>query len=153
MAVCGGRTGAWSSASVDAHALTGVSCASSTLCVAVDDEGGVLSSTDPTGGSDAWTLSPVDGSAVLVGVSCPSESLCVAIDASGNVLTSTTPTAPVWSTAAVDDAGNILTSTDPTGGAAAWTLGNVDPNPLNGVSCAAATLCVAVDSRGYRIAG
>src|SRR5919198_4752230 len=68
---------------------------------------------------------------LLVGVSCPSTSLCVAVDYSG---------------------GNVVTSTNPAGGAAAWTVTNVDGSPrlqssgvrLSAVSCQTNSLCVAV---------
>src|SRR5207342_832113 len=86
------------------RALLGVSCPSTSLCVAVDDEGNVVTSTSPTGGAGAWTVTGVDGSNEFVGVSCPSTSLCVAADFDGN----------------------IVTSTDPTGGASKWTVTAVD---------------------------
>ena len=77
-----------------------ISCASTSLCVAVDGAGDVLSSSNPAGGSGAWTMINVDGTTPFRGVSCPSLSLCVAVDAAGNVVTSTDPTggAPSLST-------------------------------------------------------
>ena len=42
--------------------LYGVSCPSSGLCVAVDRAGNVVTSTNPTGGAAAWTVTDVDGS-------------------------------------------------------------------------------------------
>ena len=86
------------------HTLYGVSCATASLCVAVDDAGNVVTSTDPTGGAAKWTAANVDGSNSLRDVSCPSTSLCVA----------------------VDNVGNVVTATDPTGGSAAWTAASVD---------------------------
>src|SRR4029077_19109748 len=80
-----------------------VSCPSSGLCVAVDNGGNVVTSSNPTGGAAAWTVTHVDGSNFLVGVSCPSSGLCVA----------------------VVQVGNVVTSSNPTGGAAAWTVTNV----------------------------
>jgi hypothetical protein len=41
---------------VDQPSLTGVSCPSVSLCVAVDRAGNVLTSANPTGGSSAWTV-------------------------------------------------------------------------------------------------
>src|SRR5260370_4908977 len=80
--------------------LVGVSCSSIRLCVAVDYIGGnVVTSSDPTGGVAAWTVTNVDRSRwnssghTLSGVSCPSISLCVAVDNSGNAITSHKPTA------------------------------------------------------------
>jgi hypothetical protein len=93
--------------------VTGVSCPSSGLCVAVDGSGNVVTSSNPTGGSATWTLANVDGTNNLNSVSCPSSSLCVA----------------------VDGAGNVVTSSNPTGRALAWTVTNVDgTDNLNSVS-------------------
>jgi hypothetical protein len=82
-------------------------------------------STDPSGGSAAWTVTQVEPGTYLTDVSCPSASLCVATDASGNV----------------------VASTNPTGGASAWRVAHVDPEPfspsLNAISCPSTSLCVA----------
>jgi hypothetical protein len=153
--------------------LNSVSCPASGLCVAVDNGGNVVTSTNPTGWASAWTVTDVDGSNLLFGVSCPSIGLCVAVDWSGNVVTSTNPTggASAWTAAddvsggtnslsgvscpsiglcvAVDNAGNVVTSTNPTGGTAAWTVTHVDgSNYLSGVSCPSSGLCIAVDRSG-----
>jgi hypothetical protein len=144
-AVAAGAQFGWRAADVDrGHKLTGVSCASISLCVAFDapdveapqgeGPGNVVTSTDPTAGAAAWKLAHVDPHRTINSVSCPSTSLCVA----------------------VDNAGNVLTSTDPTGGAGAWTLAAVDPGTdtgvvssgLTGVSCPSVSLCVAVDIEG-----
>jgi len=118
--------------------LSGVSCPSTSLCVAVDRVGNVITSSNPTGGASTWTTTNVDGTdrnvSWLEGVSCPTDNLCVAVDGGSNV----------------------LTSTDPTGGAAAWKVTHVDEGGINlglpvtmtAVSCSRTDLCVAVDSRG-----
>jgi hypothetical protein len=116
------------------NTITGVSCPSTSLCVATYDAGtitptgavptgGVLTSTNPTGGAAAWTATTLYRS--FNGVSCPTTTLCVA---------------------AVNDpnAGVVLTSTDPTGGAGAWSSTNTGSDlTLQAVSCASTTLCVA----------
>lgn len=61
-----GGAAAWRLTNVDSNneaiangvgvALNGVSCPSSTLCVAVDDLGNAVTSTNPTGGAAAWTV-------------------------------------------------------------------------------------------------
>ncbi|HEY5262105.1 MAG TPA: hypothetical protein VIJ33_08325 [Solirubrobacteraceae bacterium] len=110
--------------------VTGVSCPSVSLCVASyyghegpDPIGGVLTSTDPTGGAGAWTATNLQES--VNGISCPTVGLCVA-----------TPNEP--------SAGLVLTSTDPTGGAGAWATTNTGLyTTLQSVSCASTTLCVA----------
>lgn len=103
------------------------SCPSTSLCVAVAGND-VATSTDPTGGQAAWTLTTgVDTGSSLTDVSCPSTSFCVATDYSGN----------------------ILTSSDPAGGAGAWQATNIDGStPIMRLSCASESLCVAVDNEG-----
>jgi hypothetical protein len=110
-----------------------VSCPSTTLCVATDWDGNVITSTDPTGGAKAWSIANVDSAPhlhALVGVSCPSPSLCIApaSDSSG---------------------GNLAVSTSPAGGAGAWTLDHIDGDlELVGAGCASNSLCVAFDTAG-----
>ncbi len=117
-----------------------VSCPSTSLCVAVGVDGRIYSSTDPTGGRNAWRLTwtcstPGDCAQDLTAVSCSSRSLCVG----------------------VDQQGDVITSTDPTGGTSAWTITSVDPSctsprqcpgALSGVSCPSTSLCVSVDKAG-----
>jgi hypothetical protein len=114
-------------------AITALACPSASLCVGVDSNGYVLTSTDPAGGPSAWTIAPVDTAAQyenyspLVLVSCPSISLCVAADFTGN----------------------IVTSTDPTGGASAWKLTAVQSNVygfINDLACPSVSLCVGSGS-------
>jgi hypothetical protein len=119
----------------DTH-LLGISCPTTSLCVAVSGErytaGKVLTSTNPTGGTSAWTVTQLDESLDLRGVSCGTPTLCVA----------------------VAEQGRLLVSTNPTGGASAWTaLGTPGgPGDLQGVSCAAAALCVAGNAGGNLLA-
>jgi hypothetical protein len=154
--------------------VTGVSCPSMGLCVAVDGVGDVLSSTDPTGGTGAWDKTQMNVG--FTDVSCPSVSLCVAVDSNGDVITSTDPTggSGAWTKTQVvsvsaedsleavscpssdlcvitDNLGDALTSTDPTGGAGAWTkttgVGGAG-HGLGGLSCPSVRLCVGVATEG-----
>jgi hypothetical protein len=110
---------------LDKSELTGLSCPSTQLCVAVDGSGEVMVSTSPTLAGGAWQGADVDGVIALSGISCPSSSLCVA----------------------VDRAGNVLTSADPSGGGATWQITNLGRGqPLTSVSCASVSLCVAGDT-------
>src|SRR5262249_42139346 len=112
--------------------LSAISCPSTVLCVAVDDSGNLVTSTNPANVSSWSTPASVDPGIYLGAVSCASGALCVAADINGNV----------------------LTSTDPTGGAGSWTATQVDGNGgLSGVSCPSARLCVAVDPLGYVLVG
>jgi photosystem II stability/assembly factor-like uncharacterized protein len=181
-----GGPSAWTATKVDrnprspggANAMYGVSCPSTSLCIAVDSAGNVLVSTNPAAATPVWTVRNVEGNVTIYGVSCPSASLCVAADGGGNVLTSTDPTsesASAWlvdyrvdthqlygvscvlpsTCVAVDAAGNVVTSTAPTKGGSAWTVASVDGirNQLNSVSCASPQRCTAVDSAGNVIVG
>jgi hypothetical protein len=59
---------AWTATDVDAtNPLAGVSCPSTSLCVAVDGAGNVVTSTNPTGGGAAWTVTDVDRKKTLAG--------------------------------------------------------------------------------------
>jgi hypothetical protein len=158
------------------HQLVAVSCASVSACVAVDDHGEVLSSTDPVAGAGAWRTDRMLAAAALYGVSCPSVGLCVAVGANGDVLSSGDPTAaaPRWRLvtiadsnrtlyrvscptrsfcAALDGVGDVATTTHPSGGAGAWKLAHVAPRGLRliDVSCPSARLCVAVDPDGISV--
>lgn len=157
--------------------LVGVSCASGSLCVAIDTAGNVISSSNPTGGKSAWSgaspYSSVPGAYSFNGVACPSVSLCVAVDGyAGEVVTWNPTVSPstrtpagisenglsgVWCSFvslcfAFDGAKNLFVSTDPTGGASAWTVNYVDASAgtygVTGVSCPSVSLCVAVDDSG-----
>jgi hypothetical protein len=93
--------------------------------------GNAVTSSNPTGGADAWSLKEeADQDSSMSGVSCTSKSLCVA----------------------TDDAGNVATSTDPAKGSSShWS---VTPIPgmdfLTGIACASESICVA--DGGERVA-
>ena len=111
-----------------------ISCPTASFCAGVDYSGNILTSTDPTGDSSAWTVTRIEGSnnawVEIDAISCPTSSLCVA----------------------VDQFGNVITSTDPTGGASKWAVANVDgSNAIFAVSCPSATLCVAGDNNGGNV--
>jgi hypothetical protein len=165
-----GGASAWIKTNVDgSHILSGVSCPTESLCVAVDYNGGdVVTSTDPAGGVGAWTVTGIDPGHMLFDVSCSYESLCVATDDYGNALTSTDPTggASAWSSAHVSggliehvscaswgfcvamNGSEAITSTEPPGGAGAWRSTPIETvnRSLDAASCPAANLCVLVDS-------
>lgn len=133
------------------------------LCVAVDNAGNIVTSTDP---SQAWNVAQADVGNAITGVSCPSVGLCVAVDSAGNVLTSSDPTGgkSAWAATnvissafglvdvscpsaalcvAISESGRVVTSTDPTGGASAWSTAVLNAGDLLfGVSCPSVSLCV-----------
>ena len=147
----------------DTYIPYGMSCPTASFCVAVDNGGGVYTSTNPTGGAGEWSpRTDIIESGGLYSISCPSASLCVAGDFDGNIYTSTNPTggAGAWSgpiniagdniltsiscpsasfCAVVDDdyiwddGGNVYTSTNPTGGPGAWSSTSISPGAYNGL--------------------
>jgi hypothetical protein len=85
-------TPAWSTvalpsttSSAPSTAVTGLSCASSSLCVAVNSNGWAVWGNPTTG--DPWTAAPLGGLASLTAVSCAPLGLCVAGDSAGRIFT------------------------------------------------------------------
>jgi hypothetical protein len=125
-------------------ALYGISCPSSSLCVAVGGNDTVAASQDPGGDAATWNLAnpggtfvpPAGGEAVygggqIRGISCPSVGFCVAVGLDGKV----------------------YSSGDPAGGEGAWKIvslgGEHEPNlHLFGVSCPTDGFCVGVGYGG-----
>jgi Tol biopolymer transport system component len=167
-----GGASAWTTPTVidAAHTIAGVSCPSSSLCVAVDNAGDVLTSTAPATGP--WTGTQVTGGS-LDGISCPGIHLCVAVGANGLVITSTDPTGGTWtaSTAesgvaglagvscpsaslcvATDSGGNVLSSSDAASADPTWTTVTTLPvipgATATAPTCASTTLCVIPDGTG-----
>lgn len=173
--------GAWSVTDVNephsgAIHLTGVSCPSASLCVAVSggwnnpNGGKVLTSTDPASGE--WKAAQIGSSLDFRSVSCGAPSLCVAVAQSGRLFFSTDPGGGVsaWKDAGTpgglgdlegascvsallcavgNQTGNVLTSTDPGGGGSTWAEANAGGSvQITGVSCPTAGACVAVDDNG-----
>jgi len=153
--------------------IEGVSCPGADLCVALDQNGNALASTDPTSSSPTYVKTPVASSGTTVNpIDCPTTSFCVVI-AGHDVYSSQDPRAGVWSAAqvvdaagalnaiscdptaslcvAVDGSGNAFTTIDPTSASPTWTSAPIDTRAINGVSCPSTSLCVAVDSSGYGI--
>lgn len=110
--------------------LWDISCPSTALCVAIDDKGHAVISTDPTTATPTWSDSET-GLQNPIAISCSSTALCVAVDSNGHVAISTNPTAatPTWSTA-------------PIGAPHSFT---------NGISCPLTSLCVAVNYEGNAV--
>jgi len=121
-----GRRSRWVRAPIADTSPLGLSCPSAQLCAAVDGNGGVSTTTDPTSG--AWGTATVDTAGPPVGISCPSERLCVAIDEFGLLFVTQHPTGPTGTWASR----RILSSS----------------HDLIGVSCSSTGLCVAGDARG-----
>ena len=155
----------------DSGIVDSVSCASTSLCVAIDETGNAVTSTNPLASTPTWTPTDINGPAPIVAVSCVAGPLCVAVDGTGSTLTSANPAAasPTWTIAAVDGrnpltgvscpstsfcaavdtAGNALTSTNPSAATPTWSTVNIDGmNGLTAISCPSTSLCAAVDNIG-----
>jgi hypothetical protein len=101
--------------------FAGISCPTVTLCVAVDNVGQVVTSTNPTGGASAWTTAVLPNTPSLTGVSCPSATLCVIVGSTR------------------------FYSITPSGGASAWKAsGSVAGGVLVSLACPSVALCVGV---------
>ena len=126
-----GGARAWKAVHVPFGSYSSLSCPSVRLCVAATYLGKVVSSTRPTGGTRAWRRADLGGPSFSPQmVSCPSSALCVAVGSQ-----------------------SAVSSVNPTGGSGAWrSVGLyypvVTPPTLNGIACATAQLCVAVDDGG-----
>ena len=160
----------WSTpATLDAAGTpSAVSCASESLCVAVDSKGHAFSTSDPTASNPFWSEAEIGHGEALNAVSCAPSGLCVAVDGHGHAFASPEPGSVAWSQAsipnggkaltgvscptaslcvAVDAEGDVATSTSPTAGV--WTLASSHPgHHLTALSCSSQTLCVAIDSSG-----
>ena len=76
--------------------MTSLSCVSTTLCVAVTDDGSVLASTAPLDPTSVWSRVVAAPGSLLISVQCPSITVCFAADAAGRVLVARTPLSRHW---------------------------------------------------------
>jgi hypothetical protein len=135
------------------------------------NKGKVFTSTDPTGGAGAWTVTDLGETFDFRAVSCSSPTLCVAAGADGELVGSTDPTggpaawqslgspagtAAVQSIACVpalclsgDSTGAILTSTTPLAAGGWQSRDGGEKVQISGTSCASASDCIAVDENGH----
>jgi hypothetical protein len=155
--------------------LEDIACPSASLCVAVDNVGNVLTSTDPDSGSPTWTAAKADNAGGFTAITCPSPALCVAVDFDGNAVVSTHPTggAGAWTTTSIDgdllvhyesiscpstrecfagmDGGSVTVVHLSSGGSISSTSTTAIDEGIslvNGISCPTTSLCVAADSLG-----
>lgn len=148
-----------------------ITCPSTSLCLAGESNGAILSSTNPASGPAGWSTANIDNT-TIEGISCATTTFCVAVDYYGNVLTSTNPTGgdAAWNEfnidgstqltsvacpsttlcVAGDTSGNLWVSTDPMGGASDWTkYSDIDSvDWISAISCPSTSLCVATDGEG-----
>lgn len=156
----------------DTDGLVGVDCASTSLCVAFDQLGSVIVSTNAFTGSPTWSAPHNIGSLAIADLTCPSALLCVAVDFDGKVLTSTSPATSTWAAGvtpagatgfstvscptttqclAGTGGGALYTSVNPTGGAAAWVAAGALDIGLSALSCPTTSLCMAIGYGGTAV--
>ena len=177
-----GGSGGWIMGNIDGRVveslggslanINGIACPSTTLCVAVDDSGHILSSTHPAESAAAWKklLPTATEGHALTSIACPSAALCVVADNDGTVLTSSDPSggSEAWTATrlaaipetvgcetptlcvAVSITGQIMTSSNPAGGESAWTspTESVDASHPPLVMSCAVGLCAFTDGNG-----
>jgi len=103
----------------------GASCASKSVCVLVDNDGNVVTSSDPLGGSRHWRQFRIwsSGAIATPSISCPTSRLCVASGSFG-----------------------VVVAKRPAAGRSAWRRSTVPASQSGGpVSCASVHLCVLAD--------
>jgi len=157
----------WSSPAQISSYLLGVSCTSSSFCMAVDADGSTV-----TYNGTSWSSpNPIDPDTALESVSCTSPSFCAAVDVTGDAFTYDGTS---WSAAASIDPGNTLSSVSCTSPSFCVTVGqdgdvvrydgtswsfptsiNLATAFLESVSCTSTSFCMAVDDQGgaYRYDG
>jgi hypothetical protein len=117
-------SGRWKTRHIGSRPLGGISCPSTRLCFAFDDNGDVLWSNHPRRG--AWRKARA-AAAPLTALACPSAGLCVGIDSSNEV---------VW-------------STSPLGGASTWKSELLETDgSLTSVACPSPRTCLVADTAG-----
>ena len=149
--------------------LASVACPSTTLCVSVDDAGGVASF-DPRSAETTATTSIAAAvpEPILESVACPSVTQCTAVDDTGhartfnpeslgtpastmvadnNELLFSVACASATQCTAVDHVGGVVTF-NPQLGTVTTPTTTIDNHVLTSVACASATQCTAVDNNG-----
>jgi hypothetical protein len=123
--------------------LVGVSCSSVSLCVAADDAGFAISSSQPAA-TGPWSRNGSSAtSGQYVAASCAAESLCVAtcpLGVGGNGGCDGDPGASYDSTSVV--------TWNPTTVGPSWRFASISVNPPAGVWCRSGPLCFASDTTG-----
>jgi hypothetical protein len=69
-----------------------MSCPASNLCVGATNDGKIIGSTEPAGGTTKWKAFVVDGYTAIASLSCaPATTLCAAVDYNGDILATKSP--------------------------------------------------------------
>src|SRR5579872_4186345 len=77
--------------------ILSITCPTALLCLAVDEDGRLISSTNPGAASPIWSAPKnIDPLGEIESIACPSAALCLAVDSTGNVLISTNQASGAW---------------------------------------------------------
>lgn len=153
-----------------------ISCPSTTLCVAINNNGQDITTKNPELGAAAtWTApTTVEYDHVFDSMTCASTTLCIIVNGEGNAMTTTDPEAgasAVWSSpkrpsgadmfemscpsatlcVGIEWDGKAVTSTNPAlGSSASWSAATIASagNGPSSISCPSTALCVVVNSSG-----
>jgi hypothetical protein len=110
-----------------------VTCATTSLCIVGAALGNVYTSSNPTGGSSAWTETRLAAGNFPFGptvVSCGSTHLCAAYFGSSG------------------PSGEVAITSEPLGGASAWTVRALATQSITSLSCAGDRTCAAESTDG-----
>lgn len=150
------------------NGLKGVSCPTTWFCMAVDNDGNMLT----YNGSSWASPQSIDSGHILEAVSCPSTTFCEAVDHNGNAVSLTYDSGTeTWSSSVTDADGSRAldgiscpsttmcvavdaSSHDALYSSGTWTASgsSIDSHGgLEDVSCASTTVCMAVDTAGYYV--
>ena len=139
-----GGTSTWKTAVIDpvggipgrqfANFVKGITCVGPNFCVAVDGTGGMIITTDPTGGPIAWHFSTVEDVQVWGTPSCPTTSFCGAsLDTSNNQT-------------------GVVAAVNPLDGPQAWSPIHIEPR-ADFIACPNVNRCYLFGSNGTVSAG
>jgi len=153
-----GPVTAWSAPStIDSRSLSGVSCPTSSFCMAVDGGGYAVK----YNGSSWASAGDIDSTRVLNNISCTSSTFCMAIDDSGYAIKYNGSS---WSVSHIDGSQQLLSIScvsstfcvagdgaghELTYSGSTWAKTTLESgNSVQGVSCTSTSFCMAIDGSG-----
>jgi hypothetical protein len=129
-------------------ALTSISCSSAALCVTLDSQGELMSSTDPLGGVSAWTGPYRVAGTQLTSVACTPGGSCVVACATGSGLLGSDCPGGLYGPQRIDDDAGDVASFSPPATRETGTFTQIMGDPVDELSCGQA-LCFASDAVGH----
>ncbi len=112
------------------NTLSTIDCVGTNFCIAEDGSGGIVVTSDPTGGPSAWHLYTIPGMRPTEGISCSASSICV------NGATVPASFSPF-----------VMVGVNPLNGPSSWSV-SPSANVIDAVSCPTASTCVSLSQDG-----